>query len=38
MQDEEGAVGYVMQKYLEGDFVYNWSAVYKKLSDDFMRE
>ena len=37
-QDEEGAVGYVMQRYLKGGFVYQRSALYEKLDQDFMME
>lgn len=37
-QDEEGAVGYVMQKYLKGGFVYQRSALYEKLDRDFKME
>ena len=37
-EDEEGAVGYVMQRYLKGGFVYHQSAVYNKLDDDFKME
>lgn len=37
-EDEEGAVGYVMQRYLQGGFVYHRSALYKKLDEDFMME
>ncbi|KAE8376657.1 hypothetical protein BDV26DRAFT_293891 [Aspergillus bertholletiae] len=35
LQDEEGAVGYIMQKYLQGGFVYHRSALYEKLDQDF---
>ena len=37
-QDEEGAVGYVMQRYLKGGFVYQRSALYERLDQDFMME
>ncbi|KJK60553.1 hypothetical protein P875_00053242 [Aspergillus parasiticus SU-1] len=37
IQDEEGAVGYVMQKYLHGGFVYRRSARYKQLDWEFKR-
>lgn len=36
-EDEEGAVGFVMQKYLKGGFVYNRSGSYEKLDWDFKR-
>lgn len=38
LQDEEGAVGYVMQRYLKGGFVYHRSPLYTKLDDDSQRE
>lgn len=38
IQNEEGAVGYVMQKYLQGGFVYRRSALYRKLDQDFKME
>ncbi|KAJ5721899.1 uncharacterized protein N7483_009833 [Penicillium malachiteum] len=34
-QDEEGAVGFVMQKKLPGGFVYHRSARYKKLDEKY---
>ena len=34
-QDEEGAVGYVMQKKLQGGFVYHRSARYRKLDEKY---
>ncbi|KAI9929499.1 hypothetical protein MW887_000972 [Aspergillus wentii] len=37
-QDEEGAVGYVMQNRLKGGFVYTRSAMATQLDDDFMTE
>ena len=37
IQDEEGAVGYVMQKRLKGGFVYHRSARYKKLDEEFRK-
>ncbi|RAQ47418.1 hypothetical protein AFGD_008750 [Aspergillus flavus] len=37
IQDEEGAVGYVMQEYLHGGFVYRRSARYKQLDWEFKR-
>ena len=36
--DEEGAVGYVVQRYLKDGFVYHRSAQYEKLDEDFMSE
>ena len=38
LQDEEGAVGFVMQRYLKGGFVYHRSPLYVKLDDEFMAE
>lgn len=38
MQDEEGAVGYVMQRYLTGGFIYHRSARYLKLDEEFKME
>ncbi|RJE17669.1 hypothetical protein PHISCL_09994 [Aspergillus sclerotialis] len=38
IQDEEGAVGCVMQKYLKGGFVYRQSDLYRKLHLDFKTE
>lgn len=35
-EDEEGAVGFVMQKYLQGGFVYHRSALYEKLDEYYM--
>lgn len=37
-QDDEGAIGYFMQRHLEGGFVYHRSAIYKQLDEDFKRE
>ncbi|KAJ5719508.1 hypothetical protein N7493_007086 [Penicillium malachiteum] len=34
-QDEEGAVGYVMQKKLQGGFMYHRSALYRKLDEKY---
>ncbi|KAJ6149607.1 hypothetical protein N7471_000806 [Penicillium samsonianum] len=34
-QDEEGAVGFVMQKKLQGGFVYHRSARYRKLDEKY---
>ncbi|KAJ5586681.1 uncharacterized protein N7459_002446 [Penicillium hispanicum] len=38
IQDEEGAIGYVMQRRLQGGFVYHRSARYEKLDDEFRRD
>ncbi len=38
LQDEEGAVGYVMQKNLKGGFKYHRSAKYMKLDAEFKSE
>lgn len=38
IQDEEGAVGYVMQRLLKGGFVYCRSPLYLKLDEDFRME
>lgn len=38
MQDEEGAVGYVMQGRLKGGFTYHRSARYEQLDEDWMME
>ncbi|KAE8337609.1 hypothetical protein BDV24DRAFT_139881 [Aspergillus arachidicola] len=35
-QDEEGAVGFVMQSKLQGGFIYHRSALYTKLDKDYM--
>ncbi|KAJ5139018.1 uncharacterized protein N7515_003866 [Penicillium bovifimosum] len=35
IQDEEGAVGYVMQRRLKGGFSYHRSARYEKLDEEF---
>lgn len=37
-QDEEGAVGVLMQKYLKGGFVYRRSDLYRKLDLEFKSE
>lgn len=37
-QDEEGAVGYVMQKRLKGGFSYSRSARYKRLDHTYKRD
>lgn len=37
IQDEEGAVGYVMQKKLQDGFVYDRSALYTELDDKYKR-
>lgn len=37
-EDEEGAVGFVMQRYLEGGFFYHQSALYEKLDEDYMMD
>ena len=34
-QDEEGAVGFVMQKQLQGGFVYHRSALYTDLDEKY---
>lgn len=34
-QDEEGAVGYVMQRMLKGGYVYHRSAYFKELDNEF---
>lgn len=34
-QDEEGAVGYVMQRMLKGVYAYHWSAYYQQLDNEF---
>ncbi|KAE8146932.1 hypothetical protein BDV25DRAFT_169521 [Aspergillus avenaceus] len=38
LQDEEGAVGFLMQKYLKGGFVYRRSELYEKLDLEFKSE
>ncbi|KAE8398646.1 hypothetical protein BDV37DRAFT_275938 [Aspergillus pseudonomiae] len=38
IQDEEGAVGYIMRNRLQGGFVYHRSALYTKLDDDYKSE
>lgn len=38
LQDEEGAVGYVMQGKLEGGFTYHRSARYEQLDEDWNME
>ncbi|KAJ5097381.1 hypothetical protein N7456_008102 [Penicillium angulare] len=38
IQDEEGAIGCVMQKKLQGGFVYRRSARYKNLDEKYKRE
>jgi hypothetical protein len=38
IQDEEGAMGYVMQRYLKGGFVYRRSDKYLKLDEEFKAE
>lgn len=38
IQDKEGAVEFVMQRYLEGGFVYRRSGVYRKLDEEFKSE
>ena len=38
IQDEEGAVGYVMQRYLKGASVYRRSDKYLKLDEEFKAE
>lgn len=35
IQDEEGAVGFVTQRYLGGGFVYRRSDTYRKLDEEF---
>lgn len=37
IQDEEGAVGYVMQRHLNGGFLYHRSARYEKLDEEFRK-
>lgn len=37
IQDEEGAVGYVMQRRLKGGFSYRRSARYEKLDEEFRK-
>lgn len=38
IQDEEGAVGFVMQRLLKGGFVYHRSVKYLKLDEEFKAE
>ncbi|OGM43039.1 hypothetical protein ABOM_009291 [Aspergillus bombycis] len=38
IQDEEGAVGYVMRRRLQGGYVYHRSALYTRLDDDYKPE
>ena len=38
IEDEECAVGYVMQRYLEGGYVYHRTRGYLKLDEEFMME